>query len=192
MSTDAKETGYQLAQPVVVQGHAYADVSKGEGTFPLIPGQKRGHKCCGGCCDVRRAVIIVDAVNIMVLAFGLASMLAIKKTAATMEFTDDKTSDAMDAIANLPLGTLIAACVVPMVTHSIGIVGALMYNKWMVGFAGVAYCVMMIIDALAFNIVGLICKGFSAYPHYFLVKEIHQGTMTKENYPNEVMSCCCV
>jgi hypothetical protein len=27
-----------------------------------IQSQKQGHKCCGGCCDMRRAVIIVNII----------------------------------------------------------------------------------------------------------------------------------
>lgn len=55
MSSTAKtEIDYQLAQ----SDHRHN-------------GDKQGHKCCGGCCDVRRAVIIVDIVYIYLAIYEL-------------------------------------------------------------------------------------------------------------------------
>ena len=194
MSTEMKESHYQLAQPVIVQGHGFPDVSKGDGGADshLIPGQKQGHKCCGGCCDVRRAVIVVNLVSIGLLLFGLVGMIVVKKNVSAMEFTDDATKTAMEEFAALPLAPLIAGFVVPIVMDAVGLAGAIIYNKWMVGVAGVFYCVLIVFDLLQLNVPGVIYNAFFAYPHFFLIKEINMGIMTKENYPNEKFSCCCV
>ena len=183
MSIATKETEYT---PVVVQGHDYADVSKGDGMSPMIRGKKQGHKCCGSCCDVRRAVI---AVNMLFL--GLFVMIVFQMDASTMDYNDDTTQTTMDVFANVAL--VIAIWLLPPTVFSAaGIAGALLYNKWMVGLAGAFYCLLMIFNVLQFDIFGLVLMGLFAYPHYFLVKEINQGIMTEQNYPNEKMSCCCV
>ena len=103
MSTDAKETSYQLAQePVIVQGQAHADVFNDEGTFPLGPGQKRGHRCCVlGCSNVKLAVVVVNMVNIVWLVFCLASMIALEKQSATArdEFSESFASFCIRVLA---------------------------------------------------------------------------------------------
>jgi len=50
-----------------------------------------------------------------------------------------------------------------------------------------------------FNIQSIIVSVFNAffvllwiYPSVFLTVEIKKGIMTKETYPREEMSCCCV
>lgn len=35
-------------------------------------------------------------------------------------------------------------------------------------------------------------SAFFAYPNIVFYQELSEGIMTKENYPNEVHSCCCV
>jgi hypothetical protein len=188
MSTATKETEYK---PVVIQGNDYADVYDGDGTSPMIRGPKQGHKCCGSCCDVRRAVIAVNVLNVLVLLLGIIVMIAFQMAASTMDYDDDNTQTTMDAFANLALGLLIAICLVPTVFSAVGIAGALLYNKWMAGSAGAFYCLSMIYNVFQLNIFGLVLMGLFAYPHYFLVKEINQGIMTEQNYPNERFSCCC-
>ena len=159
---------------------------------PMIRGEKQGHKCCGSCCDVRRAVIVVNIVNIVNMLWVIFAMIVFQKTASTMTYDDDTQQAAIDVVANMPLGLMIAIWLVSAVFSAVGIAGALLYNKWLVGVSGVFFCLSMIPDIMALNIPGIVYKGFFAYPHYFLVKEINQGIMTKENYPNEKMSCCCV
>ena len=39
--------------------------------------------------------------------------------------------------------------------------------------------------------VGAVILCLWIYPSIFLMKEIHQGIMTKETYPREEYSCCC-
>ena len=104
MSIDAKEANYQLAQPDFVRGHprgpGFENVSPSANS-PLIRHEKQGHNCCGGCCDVRRAVSIVNLINAVLLLIGIAGVLAAKKAIeinnnqrhddwfATMKYQDD-------------------------------------------------------------------------------------------------------
>lgn len=74
----------------------------------------------------------------------------------------------------------------------IGIAGGYYYNIYMTGIAAAAYCFDVLLSLIQFNLGGVLYGAFFAYPHFFLIKEIRAGTMSKENYANEEMSCCCV
>lgn len=197
MSTEKTETKYQLAQPtgpIVVQGHeAAGGVFIDGGGASLLPGQKQGHKCCGGCCDVRRAVIIVNVINMAVLLMGLFSLLATKALYDNAgDYDDDEVKEAMELYGNAPLGSIIGILVVQIVISALGAVGAFVYNKWMVGMTAAAYFIGVAMGLIALNPGSIVYNLFFAYPHFFLIKEIHQGSMTKETYPDEKQSCCCV
>lgn len=190
------ETNYQLAQPVVVEGKD-AGVFKTEGTATAVAvggGQKQGHKCCGGCCDVRRAVIVVNAINIVLLGLSLFSILATQTLAAnaTGNDVDDQVQEAMEAFSSAPLGAILAIMGVQMVLSAVGIAGAVLFNKWMVIAAAIAYGIGVAGGLLSLNPGGLVFNACFLYPHIFLIKEIRDGIMSKENYPNEQQSCCCV
>ena len=165
MSIATKETEYT---PVVVQGHNYADVSKGDGMSPMIRGEKQGHKCCGSCCDVRRAVIVVNMLNVQVFLLGLFFMIV-------FQMASDDTEKTQNEVVYMIFGSFILICAVPAVFGAVGIAGALLYNKWMVGIAGAFFCQLMIFSVVNWNIFGVVVMGLFAYPHYFLVKEINQG-----------------
>jgi hypothetical protein len=254
MSIEAKETSYQLAQPGSVPHLGFEDMS--DATSPLIRDRKQGHRCCGGCCDVRRAVIIVNMVNVVMLLMSIEGILVVETSIeaknqlhddwfASMKYQDDwfatmKVRDdwfgnmtfqddwfgnttfqgdwyqgdwfqsllydmefdeevsmwSDDRFSHLPFGQLVAAfisaLVVQIVICLIGITGAFLYSKCMVGVAAAFYCVQVFIYAALFNPLGVMTMALFAYPHFFLIKEIDQGIMTKQNYPNERMSCCCV
>lgn len=187
------ETNYQLAQATgtVVQGEE-------AGVF-VNPSGKQGHKCCGGCCDVRRAVMIVNGINIIILGMSLLSFLAAKNIAnnntddAAAAQVDDQVQEAIDIYANAPLGAIIAIMLVQAVISAIGMAGAFIFNKWMVGVTAVVYVLGLLGALLSLNPGGMAYNGFFLYPHVFLIKELHRGIMTKENYePVEKHSCCCV
>ena len=85
-STEKEETEYELAKPIAGQENG--------------AGVKQGHKCCGGCCDMRRAVIIVDLVNMCLVGFQLMAVLAMTTASANVDNVDD---DKMkEALANYP------------------------------------------------------------------------------------------
>lgn len=186
------ETNYQLAQATgtVVQGEE-------AGVF-VNPSGKQGHKCCGSCCDVRRAVIIVNGVNLVILCMSLMSFLAARNIANNSNTddaaqVDDQLQEAIDVYSNAPLGAIIAIMVVQAIISAIGMAGAFLFNKWMVGVTAVVYILGLVGALISLNPGGMAYNGFFLYPHVFLIKELHHGIMTKENYePVEKHSCCCV
>ena len=81
---------------------------------------------------------------------------------------------------------------VTIIFCGIGIYGAVKYNKCLVAFAGICYCVMAIFNSIIMNWVGLILTASFAYPHFALCDEMKKGTITPDNYINEKHSCCCM
>jgi len=156
--------------------------------------QKQGHKCCGGCCDVRRAVIIVNIVQAVLVFMAMMSVLTMHKMSAQAQdlYDDDEVAKMMSDFGSLPVGALIAILVVKAIGAVIGIIGGIKFNMYMTGIAGAIYAISCVVSIVFLDLPGAIYAGFFAYPHYFLVKEIRSGIMSEENYPNEKQSCCCV
>ena len=179
------ETEYQLGIPVKESG-ATGDVAK-------LP--KQGHKCCGGCCDMRRGVIIVDIINVVLLTLGLFGVLATRNLSGQAEelYDDDEVQATLAEFAtSFPLGAFIAIQAIKIVCSASGVVGALRYNIYFTGVAAAAYCFDALMALIGLNLGGVVYAVFFAYPHFFFIKEVRAGIMSKENYHNEEMSCCCV
>lgn len=165
---------------------------KPEASYTLTPSVKQGHKCCGGCCDMRRAVIIVNLVNILLLVLGTMgtlSLLEINKSATD----DDKVAETLEEFNNLSLAGFITTQCVKIVVSILGIVGAIRYNIILVGICVAMYAANCIWAAVFLNIAGVVYAVFFAYPHFFFMNEVRAGIMSQENYKvNEEQSCCCV
>lgn len=84
-------------------------------------------------------------------------------------------------------------CVLRIISSIIGIIGAIYYKIYFVGFAATMYMVDTILAILGFNYINFIIGLLFVYPHYFLMKELDNGIITEENYyTNEEHSCCCI
>jgi hypothetical protein len=180
------ETAYQLGVPV-----ANDQASGGSSNYQNY---KRGHLCCGGCCDMRRAVVVVNIVQAALLLLGIMGAISFAKSSAegSDEIDDDEFKAAYEEFSRLPVGGFIAIQSLKIICCILGIFGALHYNLYMTGIAAAAFCFDFVRAMVGFNIFGLIFSGFFAYPHFFFIKEVREGIMSKENYNNERMSCCCV
>jgi hypothetical protein len=193
MSNNCKGTNLDVAHPDEGQGFEYHFKDEHVEVAELMEnGPKRGHKCCGGCCDVRRAVIIVNIISSAVLLITIWSTVAGKIMSQTMVLDDDKAQQGIDSVAVTPIWPIIALLAVITVVHILGVVGAIFYQTWMVAISALGYFVPMIVGLIQLNPFYVIFNTLFFYPHYFLIKEVRQEIMTKENYHNEKMSCCCV
>ena len=157
-------------------------------------GLAQGHRCCGGCCDMRRAVIIVDAVGIFICIFYAIYFAILAKV---VEETDSPTFDAQtkDQVEGMMIKmehVFLTLMAIKIPLNGLGIYGAVKFKFWPVGVALAAYTVEFIIDMFAFNIGGLLLAGFFAYPHVVFLRELKSGVMSELNYPTEKYSCCCV
>ena len=169
--------------------------------------KKRGHKCCGCCCDVRRAVIILNIVNILLLINVFVQELIGRKTAqenianGTVPFDDDYMIASYQKIADMSVARIVSVNLLRAIISAIGIFGALHYNVYMVGITGIMYSVvaviafvnMFLVEKYAFMLVGtILLQGLFAYPHFVFIHEVRKGIMTPATYPEEKQSCCCV
>jgi hypothetical protein len=167
-------------------------MSKAYGTVPVIEGQeilgvcrKQGHSCCGGCCDMRRAVIVVNTISIAMYVINIFAISTVDR----VEFDDDVMEE---AIVQFPVGWMISIMFAEIMCYAIGIWGAASFSLWQVYVALGMYMITIIFNAIVLNFIALLVAGFFAYPHVYLVQEIKKGIMTKDNYYSEEQSCCCV
>mgnify|MGYP000570490204 CR=1 FL=1 len=90
------------------------------------------------------------------------------------------------------VGLVITIMILRMMANGAGIYGAWTFNINFVGASLAAYCLEVLFAMISLNFTGFLYAGFFAYPHVFFIKEVKAGIMTKENYPIEEQSCCCV
>lgn len=169
--------------------------------------KKRGHKCCACCCDVRRAVIILNCVNILLMINALYQELIWRKTAqenianGKVPFDDDYMIAEYQKVADMSVARIVFVNLLKGIISVVGIFGALHYNVYMVGITGIMYSIlafmafvnMFLVEKYAFILVGTILfAGLFAYPHFVFIREVRKGIMTPETYPEEKQSCCCV
>jgi hypothetical protein len=191
---------------------------------PMHQQEKQGGKCCGGCCDYRRAVIVLCIVSLVFSVIGIIN------PALDSSFEDAAYPELSKIISDHSTDLLIMG-IVHIVMTLVALVGALIFNFYMVALYvlwSILYLIVSIIlekqmvdemldwidtqytddvwsgtdrDALETGIntymiiTYVITALFTAlwvYPSVFLSVEIKKGIMTKETYPREEMSCCCV
>ena len=159
---------------------------------------KQGHSCCGGCCDMRRAVIAVNGVMCGFIIMSLMDVLGSRQVILqhiannTTIYNDDMIQESTESWAlqmNVP--AFIGMKVLQIFCTIAGIIGAIQYNLYGVGLAVIMYTCQIIFGFLTLNPFILV-QAFFLYPHIFFIKENNKGIMTKENYHNEKQSCCCV
>jgi hypothetical protein len=156
-------------------------------------GGRQGHLFFGCCCDMRRAVIIVDIINTVFASLNLLAILTFTLFGSNLtdSFDDDVTKNDMAIATSYPVVAIVMA-VFALVCPVLGIVGAARYSGWMVIVPAVWYCVDMVISILSSSPAGAALAVMFIYPHIFLFKQLNKGIMTMDNYPNEIHSCCCV
>jgi hypothetical protein len=142
----------------------------------------RAHLFCGFCCDMRRAVIIVNVVNIFLV---ILSSLLLLVFSLHFDFDgEDVRSPSIQDVIGISLPAVILS--------GFGITGAVKFKYWLVVLVGFYYGIMALLDMIIVDIPGVV-KGFLfCYPHVILAQEIDKGVMSEENYPNAKHSCCCV
>lgn len=166
--------------------------------FANINTMKQGHKCCGGCCDMRRAVIIVNMAMISLFVIYLPFVvLSYNVINHPEKYSDDLDDNAKEAFANAqasesPLGFVIFLMIAKIACLSFGIYGALKFKLLPVAVSLASYGFAFIYAIFTANILMMLLPVFFAYPHIFFIKEVRQGIMSEDNYDLERHSCCCV
>jgi len=181
-------------------------------SVPMWQQEKVGAKCCGCCCDYRRAVIVVTIIGIVVGVMNLITILTVSAVGAAGAIEDDKVEEVYKDSAPF----LAAFTAVALLASICGLVGALKFNTCLVAVDLVWMAVNFIVGAVVSmsnandvdalqddqvdykpNPIGDII--FSAvitslwmYPLVGFIMEVRKGIMSRETYPREEHSCCCV
>jgi len=172
----------------------------------VIGGEKQGVKCCGCCCDYRRAVIIVGIVGICINIYFIVDTI--------MEWNDE--------VGNY----LMSGGVIGIFFLAFQIVAAIKYNLCMLWTAFFFQLIKFAFDIfeilhkqelridlldsdddkydkdevfvytssqLAIEIiVNIIVYALFIYPIVGMILEVKSGIMSAATYPREAHSCCCL
>jgi len=208
--TDIEKQSVATAIAVPMQSNASAAMGGTTSGVPIYEQEKQGAKCCGCCCDYRRAVIII---SIIFIVSGIISILGASTNSQMMQtgndFDDDQVEDKLDKISRLSAifyGIGLAASIASLI-------GAVHYKIALVAvnviWMMIQYVAVIIISEttlssiedtsdldvsspIASYIINLIVTGLFIYPHVGFIHEVKNGIMSRETYPREEYSCCCV
>jgi hypothetical protein len=185
---------------------AVADVVALNTAAPEDTGEKQGLKCCGCCCDFRRAVIVMALIGIVI---SVISLILLVSGAAVMGVAAANANDDIMA-SGLAAGTVaftvvIIIYVIVALFYIFQLMAAIKYNVCMLGTVVVFNAIFFILSitnyimnsysagALAGNLIfSVIFFGLEIYPTVGLLREIKAGTMSAKTYPREAYSCCCM
>ena len=172
--------------PAMGEGGVYY---KAEDEHPALAtgNDRRGHLFCGFACDMRRSVIIVNAINIALLLISTSLLYFLPQE---VEEEDDVVSaeTEQELLRNNTLGVVLPA----LALSALGIQGAWKFEYLSVFLAGLFHGTNIVFDLIIMNWGGAILGIIYCYPHVMLCREIQNGIMTPENYHNEDHCFCCV
>lgn len=167
-------------------------VTIGEGVDPEV---RQAQLCCGCCCDLLRACIIVNivymsyAVLVILLAWwGIVSIDALDVSNYDDDSAYQNMVDRVDSQANLVVAIIQLSS--GMLFASLGIIGAARFTQCLVLACGIWYCIDLLISSIFRIWPSALMKGFFAYPHFALFMALKSGKITRENYSVE-RHCCC-
>jgi hypothetical protein len=159
------------------------------------PQHRTGHSFCGCCCDMRRAVTIINIMNailalIFIVLYGIGS--SDKAIENAQEFYDDDSVLNNLELAQDTRGIMFGLLLTCWIGVLLGIRGAQTYTIWMVWIASIVYCCVVTVSIMVRSLPVAIVAAIYVYPHFVLIHELQRGTMSAERYVLEQHSCCCV
>ena len=184
--------------------------------IPIWEQPKVGSKCCGFCCDFRRAVIIINSV---VISFSTYSILLYFNRPADMEqiwgevIRDDEVLEELGGIEDEGYLAIAIIGAIAVFATIVPIYGAYRFDNRLIGF-GVGFLILSFVtrfvvvytliekaDDVSENVmfaqptfiytVYAIIIALFVYAHIGLMYEINKGIMSAETYPREEYCCCC-
>ena len=143
---------------------------------------RQGHLCCGHFCDMRRAVIIANTVNITLALFEI---IIPRKYLWTLD------GDYVDGQQNVPMtiGRAILLNLPRIILSTVGILGAFKFTYWQIFLVALWHATDAAVSMILFDIPGIITGILYTYPHVVFAQQLYKGIMTPETYPREQNSC---
>jgi hypothetical protein len=93
---------------------------------PMTQQPKQGGKCCGSCCDYRRAVIIISAISVLFTIISLA------RGEPEVQVEDDDLAKQFVAIQDDYKTNFLVLNIFSLIMALVSIVGAVQFNQHMV------------------------------------------------------------
>lgn len=146
------------------------------------PGIRQGRLFFGFCCDMRRAVIVVNLVTISLVVLSDILLLVMPSD------PDSDGEFAQVAIKKEVVGMSLTV----LLLSAFGIFGALKLEYWIIVLVCFFYGSNAVFYLILLHLPGFVISVLFCCPHFVLAQEISKGIMSEENYPNEKHSCCCV
>ena len=159
--------------------------------------QRLGHSFCGLCCDMRRAVIILNSINLGIALFGIV-LVAYVTSDKFQDYANDVEDDDYAYRLSLYLEeqrrSIYIGFVIAMVMYVIGVLGGIRFNHLIVVVVTIWYCVLVITNMIfTFSLYAILWNTLCLYPHIVFLVELQRGIMTYDRYDAyEKQSCCCV
>lgn len=154
--------------------------------------QPHFHLFCYSCCDLIRACIITNAINIVCMLYllltsvfqvpGLFNFGLYKEEA----YDDDEYLQIVDRTGYIAIGRTVLA----IVFSAIGIVGSVTFHKWVILSVAIWFLIYIISSAIDRRWAGVAIAVFFAYPNWHLFFALLRGKISKENYAS-LKYCCC-
>ena len=144
---------------------------------------------------VTGATIIVNLVSMGMSILGLVTMASVANMSSltddAVSYTEEELA-AFDGVSNINVGLAVTYTLARMIFNALGIWGAYSYTVWCVGASVAVFGIEFVSALIVLHIPAAIYYACFAYPHMYLIMEMRNGIMTKETYPYEQHSCCCV
>ena len=178
--------------------------------YPIHLQEKMGSKCCGCCCDFRRAVMVCNSIFIGVAVFLIIVRGSIDEFIQE-QYQDDQLGEEISDIIEEYYTTRSIFLGVAIGTSVLAQAGAVCFNIYLV----MIHCLWIVVDYVLFLILALrleqdlqeaeqetsnpvpgfvfngVILGCLLYPHFGFIAEVRAGVMTAETYPREDYCCCC-
>ena len=177
---------------------------------------RKADLCCGCCCDLVRACIIVDVfdilLSIMLVVLSVLGLEIDDRFINTIDFSvynDSNNNDDMMVIdddddnnemvrqddnsdrllMSVTVITIMTGC--GILFSFIGILGAYKLQKYLVLCTAIWYCVDFIRSAVTLQWVNSVVVACFAYPHFALFMALRKNKITRGNYSATEKHCCC-
>jgi len=170
--------------------------------------ERKADLCCGICCDFLRACIIVNILYlvacVLTLLFSWLFISVVNDEIEQIEGSEDNEDESEEYITDdeqekkmeesiymkALLDFNVMVTIFGTLSAVIGIIGAAKFNKYMVLFTGICYCILVIPNCWLYNWPVAFLNGFFAYPHFALFMALNSNKITRGGYMIESHCCC--
>jgi len=152
----------------------------------------RGHRCCVGCCDMRRAVIIMNLVEVAICIFYImyfAFLISfLENTDTDLNMNKEEAVEVSKIMEHRYM--ILLAMKLPFAL--IGVYGAVKFKMGAMVIVLAGYIAQIFTILYAMNPLALVTTLLFAYPNAVFLYQLKSEIMSELNYPDEKFSCCCI